>query len=96
MFQCWIIQNEYQTENCKSAAKKNKKQINTGKRYTQFETDLLCDLVLASDINTMVTNKITPYGRMRGWEDITKTYNASENVTVSCICALFLSLSLSV
>lgn len=28
-----------------------------GKRYSQYETDLLCDLVLASDINTMVTNQ---------------------------------------
>lgn len=81
----------------KSIPPKEKKEKSTrSKRYSQGETDLLCDLVLASDINTMVTNKITPYGRMRGWEDIARVFNASPDVTVSfkfCICVFSLLLS---
>lgn len=75
--------------------KEKKEKSTRAKRYTQFETDLLCDLVLASDINTMVTNKITPYGRMRGWEDIARIFNATPDVTVSClsfICVFSFSL----
>lgn len=73
-------------EKPKKEAKKEKEneKATRSKRFTQSETDLLCDLVLASDINTMVTNKITPYGRLRGWDDICRSFNASANVTVSC------------
>lgn len=49
-------------------------------RFTQYETDLLLKLIVSSDTNSMVTNKITPYGRLRGWEDITASFNAAPNV----------------
>lgn len=41
------------------------------------ETDLLLELVMSSDVLSMTTNKLTPYGRLRNWEDIANAYNAS-------------------
>lgn len=48
-----------------------------GKYFSSPETDLLLELVMQSDLCSQVTNKITPYGRLRTWEDIEKVYNAS-------------------
>lgn len=75
----------------KVKGKENEKSTRS-KRFSQVETDLLCDLVLSSDINTMVTNKITPYGRLRGWDDVARSFNASAHVTVSYFCVICLQL----
>lgn len=55
------------------------------KRFSQHETDLLCNLIVASGLNSMVTNKLTPYGRLTGWNDIMRVFNASTDVTVSVL-----------
>lgn len=60
-----------------------------GKYFTVPETDFLLSLVLASDITSQVTNKITPYGRLRTWEDIERIYNSSpivKNVSSLFVC----------
>lgn len=64
-------------ENNSNSAKKR-----SGK-FSQLETDLLCSLVIASDLNTNVTNKMTKYGRLTGWNDIATMFNVSPGVTVS-------------
>lgn len=56
--------------------------------FTVIETDLLLGLIVASDLNTMVTNKMTPYGRLKNWQDIHRAYNAAANVNV-CIFDIY-------
>lgn len=60
-------------------AKSSSKQTRS-KRFSQIETDLLCRLVLSSDINSMVTNKMTVHGRLSDWEDIARVFNSSPGV----------------
>lgn len=67
----------------KASNKENVSQKNRrSARFSEAETDLLCNLIVASDVNTSTTNKMTPYGRLKSWEDITRMFNASPNVIV--------------
>lgn len=52
-------------------------------KFSQRETDLLCTLVVSSDVLSNVTNKITTFGRLACWEDIATVFNASPGVSVS-------------
>lgn len=58
--------------------------------FTPIETDLLLGLIVASDLNTMVTNKTTPYGRLKNWQDIHRAFNAAANVNVCIFLFVFL------
>lgn len=52
------------------------------KYFTTAETDLLLSLLMQSDLLSQTTNKVTPYGRVKSWEDLHRIYNASPNVNV--------------
>lgn len=57
--------------------------------FTTHETDLLLNLIVGSDLNTMVTYKITPYGRLKNWQDVHRAFNASADVTVCIFLFIF-------
>lgn len=57
--------------------------------FTIHETDLLLNLIVGSDLNTMVTNKLTPYGRLKNWQDVHRAFNASAEVTVCFFLSFF-------
>lgn len=69
----------------------NVENVKRSARFTQLETNLLCSLVIDSDLNTNVTNKLTKYGRLAGWDDIARVFNASPDVSVGFISILFIS-----
>lgn len=70
-----------------------------GKRFSQMETDLLLNLVMNSNVNSMETNRMTTKGRSMGWDAITTSFNASPGVVVSvqlfCTSTLFVSILIS-
>lgn len=60
--------------------------------FSQFETDLLLQLVLKYRLAIVDTNALTQHGRTSAWAKLTTEFNSSANVKVYIFFLIFLFL----
>lgn len=73
--------------------KENEKKKSRSTFFTEEETDLLLSLLMASELLSQATNKITPNGRIKSWQDLHRIFNSSPGVHVSfCVFVSLFSL----
>lgn len=60
----------------------NKKPTKRSSKFRQAETDLLCSLVVSSDLTSNVSSKVKKIGRLASWNEIATAFNASSGVSV--------------
>lgn len=58
--------------------------------FSQFETDLLLQLVLKYRLAIVDTNALTQHGRTSAWAKLTTEFNSSANVKVYIFFLIFL------